>query len=244
MATKRKGKAALDRRLLVPVLSADVTSVRSLIAAGADLNVCVPIANRAALWMPAGTGNKTPLAIAITERADEANWLVLSQRKGPASRKRKNEARKKRAALLEIMEELARAGADVNLFSTSNGAQPPLFMAACNNDVEAVELLLRYGARSQGTGALHAAAIKGHLEMVRALLAAGLDTNETAAGLTPLQTLKQRAHSPETESERPFTLNMGPKYEQQEAKREKKRAVRRKQIMQILEANEGTARVG
>jgi hypothetical protein len=163
--------------------------------------------------------------------------LVLSalERKKPSFRKRKNEARQKRAALLEIMEELARAGADVNLFSTSRLAKSPLFTAAHNNDMEAVALLLRYGARSQGTGALHAAAIDGHTEIVKALLAAGLDTNETADGLTPLQMLKERAQSPKPESE--WVLNMGPENEQQEAEREKKRVVRREQITQILEAH-------
>jgi len=240
MATKRHGKAALDQRLLLPVLNADVSSVRSLIAAGADLNVCVPISNRAALWVPAGTGNKTPLGIAITGRADEAVYLDLSEGEGSGFSKRKDEARQKRAALLEIMGELARSGADVNLFSTSRLAKSPLFMAARNNDVEAVELLLRYGARSHGTGALHAAAMEGHIEMVRALLTAGLDTDETENGLTPLQTLKQRAQSPTTGSA--WELNVDPEYEQQEAEREKKRVARRQQIMQILEAHRMNSR--
>ena len=234
MATKRDGKATLDRRLLIPVVEADVSTVRSLIAAGADLNVCVPIANRAALWMPAGTGDRTPLGVAISQRANEGIWALSAGEDGDG-RKRKDEARRKRAALLEIMEELARAGADVNLFSTSRLAKSPLFIAAYNNDVEAVELLLRYGARSQGTGALHAAAIEGHIEMVRALLAAGLDSNETMDGVTTLQMLKERASSPKSESE--WVLNMGPEYEEQEAEREKERVVRREQIVQILETH-------
>ena len=38
MATKRDGKATADRRLLIPIVEADVSTVRSLIAAGADFN--------------------------------------------------------------------------------------------------------------------------------------------------------------------------------------------------------------
>jgi len=229
----RSGGRGLDHALLVPVFEANVPLVRLLIAGGANLNACLSL--QKAKCAHDGAGNGTPLATAITQRSRESIILDLSEHDEPSARERENEARQKRAALLEIMEELARAGADVNLLSTSRLAKSPLYAAASNNDVEAVQLLLRYGARSQDTGALHEAAIQGHIETVKSLLAAGLDVNEKVDGQTPLQMLKERAQSPKSESE--WVLNIGPEYEQQEAEREKDRAARRAQIFQLLEAH-------
>jgi hypothetical protein len=238
MKKNAAAKAKVDRALLEPVLDANVALVRSLIASGADLNACISPVTRAFTGARAGTVGSTPLGIAIAERASESVFLDLTEHEEPDARKRENEARQRRAALLEIMEELARAGADVNLLSTFRLAKSPLLTAAYNNDPEAVELLLRYGARFQGSGALHAAAIEGNIEAVRALLTAGVDTNDMVNGITALQMLKQRAQSPKGESK--WVWNFGPEYEQQEAEREKERVVRREQIMQILEVHQMT----
>lgn len=234
MKTNNSGKPKPDYALLVPVLEGDVAKVRSLIAAGADLDACISLTGRGHMGAVAGTAGRTPLGIAIEQRHMESLLLDLSDHEGPDARQRENEARQKRAALLEIMDALAQAGADVNLFSTFRLAKCPLFVAADNNDVEAAELLLRHGARSKGTGALHYAALQGHIEMVNALLAAGMDANESLGGMTPLQLLRKRAESPQPEPE--YVANLGPDYERQEAEREKFRVIRGEQIVKILEA--------
>jgi ankyrin repeat protein len=224
-------RSTLDRALLTAVLDADVESVRSLIASGADVNACVPISNRGALYMPAGAGNRTPIGIAISERANEHIFLRPTPSTETDDRQREQRAKIKRAALLEIVEELARAGADLNRSSISRLAPSPLLMAARENDTEIIELLLRYGAQPQGTGALHAASIDGHIEAVRVLLAAGVNVNERVNGLTPMQMIQERAIA---QTEQEWVLNLGEEFEQMEAAKEKERASRRLQVMEIL----------
>jgi len=219
-----------NHALLEAVARANVGLVRSLIAEGADLNECRPLS--AGRFAHTGTVGRTPLGIAIVERQKASGIL-----QGAGAKLTSGELRAKQdyPALLEIMEELARAGADVNLFSTSRAADKSLlYVAASGNDEEAVQLLLRHGARTDGTEALHVAAYQGHIEMVKALLAAGLDANEKVDGLTPLQMLNDL---PSRKNESEWVLNLGPEIEEELAKQKKERMARWEQIIPILEAH-------
>jgi len=175
-----------------------------------------------------GTVGLTPLGIALTQRALEESFLDLSNHPEQDARQREKQAVVRRAALLAIVESLAQAGADLNFISTFPLAGSALHTAAANNDVEVIEILLRYGAKEQGTGALHAAAAAGNIDVVNGLLRAGFDPNEKLNGLTALDILEQPAREPE------YELNLGPEWEQQEARRQEQIKIRREKIKQIL----------
>lgn len=84
-----------------------------------------------------------------------------------------------------LAERLLEQGADPN-----GGAEPPLVRAIRSSDVKLVRLLFRFGARRRsGTGdsLLRLAVKTRNEELVRALLAAGVDPNEAASdGTTAL----------------------------------------------------------
>lgn len=90
-------------------------------------------------------------------------------------------------------EELARrVKQDPKLVSMKNNqGHTPLIVAAYNNQLKCVELLVNAGADlnyrfDQGT-ALHGAAFKGHLHIVNFLLEAGAEKNiQDSTGATPL----------------------------------------------------------
>ena len=226
-----KAVSEIDRALLDAAIEANVAQVRQLISQGANLNACISFKHRAHVSANPGTVGLTPLGIAITQRAREASFLDLAQHPEPDARQREKDAVTKRAALLAIVELLAQAGADLNFISTFPLAKSALHAAAANNDVEVIEVLLRYRAKQQGTAALHAAAAAGSIDAVKALVAAGFDANEKFEGRTPLESLEQ----PPPESE--YVLNLGPEWEKQEVQRQEEIRIRREKIKQILRAH-------
>jgi ankyrin repeat protein len=68
-------------------------------------------------------------------------------------------------------------GADPNRNVISDGLRP-LACAAGTGDMEMVDLMLEYGARLEGSYALVEAALFGHMEIVKHLLAMGADIDE------------------------------------------------------------------
>jgi hypothetical protein len=217
-----------DLSLLEAVAEADVAKVRQLISQRANLNACISLKHRAHMGANAGTVGLSPLGITIVQRELESDWVDLSEHPEEGARGDEREAIARRAALLAIAELLADSGADLNFMSSVSLAKSPLYSVAAYNDLEMIQLLLRHGAKRESTGALHAAAYGGHIEAVEALIAAGLDVNEKLGGMTALEMLER----PATESE--YVWNFGPEWEEEEAKKEKEREVRREKIKLIL----------
>jgi ankyrin repeat protein len=81
----------------------------------------------------------------------------------------------------DVVRTLVRAGADVNLASTDEYAESPLFRAAQEGHVQCVDILIEAGAHINyargvdGRTALLMASKEGHIDVVRSLLAAGAD---------------------------------------------------------------------
>ena len=84
---------------------------------------------------------------------------------------------------LEFLEFLLAAGADPNQ-DPEVTAYPLAIVAAFYRDTRAVDLLLRYGARMEGTGALQSAASIGDEVMLRYLLERGADREVVEGGVT------------------------------------------------------------
>ena len=219
-----------DRALLEAVADADLSAVRTLIAQGAALDTFIPLKNRAFMGARMGTPGNTPLGIALRERASESTFLDLSNHADPSAREREAEARKKRAALLEIIEALTQAGADLHFVSTPYQGRSPICAAAANNDLEVLEIFSRQGAKLDGTGALHHAANEGSVEAVKILLAAGCDANEKLSGMTPIEMLEARA-----KAEPQWELDTGDdEVSEILIRRQKERVTRRNEIAELL----------
>lgn len=97
---------------------------------------------------------------------------------------------------------LLERGADPNNLGPVDGQTTALAGASggWHANISMVELLLKYGAQIQGSGALKAAVAKGKLDIVELLIKNGADVNETAVRLressraTPLQLAKAKGH--------------------------------------------------
>lgn len=166
------GCKAVKNELLGPVYRGQLGLVKKLIAAGADANVV-------------GTRNtcltgRTPLEGAVLERSQNY-WLFKElTAKGPLDDFDKTKLAEKQANMrmyLEMMQVLIDAGASVNP-QTKRGS--PLYLAAWENDLEAIELLLRAGADPKqavdgitGQTAIELARERGFAKVVEAFAAAG-----------------------------------------------------------------------
>ncbi|MCP3996147.1 MAG: ankyrin repeat domain-containing protein [bacterium] len=85
--------------------------------------------------------------------------------------------------LIELLEAVLKAGAEISQSAGQFPRQPPLMFAAQAGSAEMCELLLAGGADPEWSGsagmALHEAVRLGHLDAVRALLAGGADPRAT-----------------------------------------------------------------
>ena len=151
----------------------DITEIRALIKAGADVNV-KGTDGRTALWVAAWKGHAEIVKLLLESKADvnaaniySATALILASHNGHT----------------EIVKTLLEAKADVNA-AHANG-RTALSQAASIGNTEIAKLLLEAGAdvdaKSRvGMTALWQAAEKGHAETVKALLEAKADVNAKA----------------------------------------------------------------
>ena len=93
----------------------------------------------------------------------------------------------------EIIESLLVSGADIN--ASANDGETPLITAAAHGKLEALRIILQHkdkavnieAKRARGITALHAAAVKDHVDIIELLLTNGADINaECDTGATPL----------------------------------------------------------
>jgi uncharacterized protein len=105
---------------------------------------------------------------------------------------------------MEVVELLARRGADVNSISrntTFARGVPILQSAVASGNKEVVRILLEHGANpnilnEEGGTPLYAAAFEGYVEMVRMLLKHGADPQlKTKTGETPLHIARIKGHA-------------------------------------------------
>ncbi len=152
----------------------DITEIRALIKAGADVNV-KGTDGRTALWVAAWKGHGEIVKLLLESKADvnaaniySATALIVASQNGHT----------------EIIKALLEAKADANA-AHANG-RTALMQAAYSGNTEIVKLLLEAGAdvdakgRSTGITALWQAAMNGHTETVKALLEAKADVNAKA----------------------------------------------------------------
>ncbi|XHG07484.1 hypothetical protein AWENTII_010625 [Aspergillus wentii] len=76
-----------------------------------------------------------------------------------------------------LLEFLFSRGVDPNM-GTYGQRLPPLSVAVRYTDIKWVKVMLEKGARIEGTGALHIAAILGNINLMRLLIKYGADVNE------------------------------------------------------------------
>jgi ankyrin repeat protein len=162
------GCPAASSCLVWPVARGNLDAVRQLIAAGANVNA----KSDGSFDSPPLGGGASLVAIAVNE-------IVLDRIMSEAMRRIKGVVDPKRRQLyLDILRQLIKAGADVNV--PGPVSRYPLWNAAHSGDMEVVKLLLEAGADPNaqvpetwfGTP-LHGAAQEGHLEAARLLLEAG-----------------------------------------------------------------------
>lgn len=185
--------------LLRPIYSGDLDLIRAFIAAGADVNVTgIWSQKKGRFWVDAPV-DCTILEGAVSERADKVELL---RNLLPAERA-KHGARHQSLAdtYFTMVEELIRAGADVNKIGTG---VTPLYWAADAGDLDLVKLLLNAGADpnlSRGRGMpLHRACRGGFVEIVELLLKAGADVAmKNEAGRTALEELRRPQKTPQIE---------------------------------------------
>ena len=105
---------------------------------------------------------------------------------------------------LEIVQQLIKAGADVNVKDKDNGDWTPLHTASYEGHLEIVQELIKAGAdvnvkedNEHGSTPLHVASLKGHLEIVQELIKAGADVNAKTKEpeVTPLRVAKNGGHT-------------------------------------------------
>ena len=149
----------------------DITQIRALIKAGADVNV-KGTDDRTALWVAAWKGHAEIVKLLLESKADvnaaniySATALIV-------------------ASQTDIVKALLEAKADVNAAHANGGTA--LSRAASIGNTEIVRMLLEAGAdvdaksRVVGMTALWQAASRGHAEIVKALLEAKADVNAKA----------------------------------------------------------------
>lgn len=172
--------AAGDLRLIDAVKKTDAKSVRSLIAAHADVNA-------------ADVDGSTPLHWAAQRDNTELVDLLLAAGANPKAATRYNVTPLSLAATngnAAIIERLLKAGVDAN--STSEEGETALMTASLTGKVDAIKVLLSHGADVQtkdpvkGQTALMWAASEGNAGAVTALIDAGSDVKlKSKAGFTP-----------------------------------------------------------
>ena len=158
----------------------DQSTVRALLAKGADVNAAQVDGTTALHWAAHyDDAEAAALLVKAAANVNAANRygvppLVLASTNGNAA----------------IVRLLLEAGADAN--ARMKGGETPLMLAARSGSVDAVKALLVRGAKhdsreSHGQTALMWAAAEGHAPVMRALIEAGADVNATLnSGLTPL----------------------------------------------------------
>ena len=165
----------------------DLETVRSLIAAGADVNT-------------KGRDMKTPLIYASTcGHAEMAKFLIAAgadvNAKDRDSRTPLHLATER--GDIEMVKALISAGADVN--AKDRDSRTPLHPATERGDIEMVKALISAGTDvKQGhlQIPLLTASERGDIEMVKALISAGADVNtRNCHGLTPLLAACHRDHN-------------------------------------------------
>jgi ankyrin repeat protein len=186
----RAGSRENGPALLVPVREGNLALVRRLIRAGADVN------RKGAMDMmaPYGTEGLTPLEVAIRARGWERGFVAaVGEKRSRLSVARAAEAKRKTKALLQIIRELVRAGADVNQpASRVDLGGGPLYQAVKAGDMELVKVLLKAAADPNADYVLHSAAGEGFVQIVESLVAAGADVNKRDnKGRTALQAASQ-----------------------------------------------------
>jgi ankyrin repeat protein/beta-lactamase regulating signal transducer with metallopeptidase domain len=192
----------------------DIERVKSLLAAGADVNGKQDETGRTAPHCAVEAGHRnmaelliakgadvnarttdkgwTPLVCAVNERHAELVKLLLDEGADSAGKTDDGCAflhQASRAGYLGIVKRLIAMGAEVN--ATYNKGRCALGDAALNGHKDVVELLLAKGVdvnlQEAGRGtALHAAARTGRTAIVDLLIAHGADVNLSAQNGTPL----------------------------------------------------------
>lgn len=189
--------------LLRPVLKGNLDLIRAFIAAGADVNVrgIWSLRSESGTWEDR-LADCTLLDGAVSERGSAIEHL---RNLLPVERPRLEEKFRAKADLyFAIIQELIRAGADVNKIA---GHVSPLYLAADSGDLEGLKLLLQGGADPNLTGKipcdlpLHRACRGGFVEIAECLLQAGADVKMTnREGRTALEELRRLKRSSDLET--------------------------------------------
>lgn len=195
-ALLKMGCRASGHELHLPAYRGDVEMVRSLIQAGADVNV-----ERRREY---GLADLSPLETAIDRRGsnivDDGIWKNEKSRWAAENRKREAEENERYSI---VIKDMIKAGADLNRITVD---ESPVYRAAKSGDLEIVKLLLNAGANPNAISqvpwkkiyqetALHRAAREGFLEVAQALVKAGakIDTKDRN-GHTPSDLAQKNGH--------------------------------------------------
>ncbi len=178
--------------LLRPIYSGDLDLIRAFITAGADVNVTGIWSQKNGRFWTDAPVNCTLLDGAVSERTSKVELL---RNLLPAERAKHGTRHQSQADLyFTMIQELIRAGADVNKIGTS---APPLYWATDAGDLETVKLLLQSGANPNlaqdlpRNMPLHRACCGGYVEIVECLLKSGADVKmANEEGRTALEELR------------------------------------------------------
>ena len=193
-----------ETALMTAARAGTTKGVEALIVAGADVNVQEQSRGQTALMWAAAQGHVEVVSALISAGANleaksnvRPRLMYYESSNGAAFDMGSEEQLGGYSPLLfaaarghvEVGELLINAGADVN--STAGNGASPLVVAVHSGHTQFGHLLLAAGADldsiDAGYNALHAAVLRGDLEIVQALLAAGADPDVKLRRATPVQ---------------------------------------------------------